>query len=153
MGNIMAIVRAVLGALIGIGYGLLVGVVTFQLMQLTYDPRYPGAMIPDAAGWARLTAFFAAVMTGFFGMLVGVVVGVARAGATRGAVIGVSFGLGMFLMLTVWAFADQWSWLMREPAHVGRILLIQATSFFVAFPIGLTLVGWITGLITTKLKS
>ena len=64
MANIMAIVRAVLGALIGIGYGLLVGVVTFQLMQLTYDPRYPGAMIPDAAGWARLTAFFAAVMTG-----------------------------------------------------------------------------------------
>jgi hypothetical protein len=81
--NIMAIVRAALGALIGIGYGLLVGAVTFQLMQLTYDPRYPGAMIPDAAGWARLTAFFAAVMTGFFGALVGIVVGVARAGATR----------------------------------------------------------------------
>jgi len=149
----MAIVRAALGVLIGIGYGLLVGAVTFRLMQLTYDPRYPGAMIPDAAGWARLTAFFAAVITGFFGVLVGVVVGVARAGATRGAVIAMSFGLGMFLMLTVWAFADQWSSLMGEPARVGRILLIQATSIFVAFPLGLALVGWVTGLITTKLKS
>src|SRR6202008_4572085 len=118
----MAILRAALGALIGIAYGGLVGAVTFQLMQLTYDPRYPGAMIPDAAGWARLTAFFAAVMTGFFGALIGVVVGVARPGAARGALIGASFGLGMFIMLTVWAFADHWSWLMREPSHVAGIL-------------------------------
>ena len=153
MVNIMAIVRAVLGALIGIAYGVLVGAVTFQLMQLTYDPRYPGAMIPDAAGWARLTAFFAGSITGFFGALVGAVVGLARPAAARGAVIGVSFGLGMFLMLTIWAFADQWSWLMTEPAHVAPILLTQAASIFVAFPVGLALVGWVTGLITTKLKS
>jgi len=148
----MAILRAALGALIGIAYGWLVGAVTFQLMQLTYDPRYPGAMIPDANGWARLTAFFAAVITGFFGTLVGVAVGLARANAIRGAVIGVSFGLGLFLMMVVWDFTEYWSWLMREPAHVRPILLIHVASFFVAFPLGLSVVGLVTGFITSKLK-
>ena len=109
-------------------------------------------MIPDANGWARLTAFFAAVITGFFGTLVGVAVGLARANAIRGAVIGVSFGLGLFLMMVVWDFTEYWSWLMREPAHVRPILLIHVASFFVAFPLGLSVVGLVTGFITSKLK-
>jgi len=148
----MAIVRAIVGVLVGIGYGLLVGAITFRLMQLTYDPRYPGAMIPDAAGWARIVTFFAAVITGFFGALVGLVVGVARADATRGAVIGVSVGLGLFLVLTVSDFSGYWNSLLKNPSQVWSILLIHIAIFFVAFVLGLPVVGLVTGFINSKLK-
>jgi hypothetical protein len=109
-------------------------------------------MIPDANGLARLITFFAAVITGFFGVVVGVTVGLARANSTRGAVIGACFGLGLFVLLTVWDVAEYWSWLMREPRHVGHILLIHVAAFFVVFPLGLPLVGLATGFITSKLK-
>ena len=148
----MAILRAILGGLIGVGYGLLIGAVTFQLLQPTYDPRYPGPMIPDANGWARLITFFAAVITGLFGVLVGVMIGLARANSTRRALIGACFGLGLFVLLIIWDFADHWSWLMRDSSHVWPILLSHLAMFLVAFPLGLPLVGLATGFITTRLK-
>lgn len=148
----MAIVRAIVGALVGIGYGLLVGAVTFQLLQLTYDPRYPGPMIPDAAGWARIITFFAAAITGFFGALVGMAVGLARVGTYSGAVIGVSVGVGLFLVFTVWDFSSYWSSLEREPSHVWSILLSHLGIFFIAFVLGLPVVGLVTGFINSKLN-
>ena len=148
----MAIVRAIAGALIGIGYGLLVGAITFRLMQLTYDPRYPGAMIPDAAGWARLITFFAAAITGLLGALVGIAVGLARVGASRGAVIGVSVGVGLFLVLSVLDFSSYWSSLEKEPSHVWSILLSHLAIFFVVFVLGMPVVGLVTGFINSKLK-
>ncbi|HEV8430684.1 MAG TPA: hypothetical protein VGQ41_22475 [Pyrinomonadaceae bacterium] len=148
----MKIVRVIVGIVIGVGYGVLVGEITLQLLQLTYDPKYPGPMIPDKAGWARLTAFFVAVVTSFCGALAGVFVGLARANAGRGAVIGASFGLGLFLALTLWNLLDYGSWLMREPAHVWPILLRDIGSQFVVLTLGLPLVGLITGFITSRLK-
>jgi ABC-type amino acid transport system permease subunit len=121
-------------------------------MQLTYDPRYPGAMIPDAAGWARIITFFAAVITGFLGALVGIAVGLARVGTSGGAVIGVSAGVGLFLVFTIWDFSSYWSSLEQEPSHVSSILLSHLAIFFVAFVLGLPLVGLVTGFINSKLS-
>ena len=149
----MKIVRAIVGVLIGIGYGLLVGSITLCLLRLTYDPRYPGPMIPDKRGWALFTAFMVTVVTSFCAALAGIAVGLARANATRGAVIAGSFGAGLFLMLTVWNVADSWSWLLREPAHVWPIMLRDIGASFIVLPLGLPLVGLLTGLITSKLKS
>lgn len=146
----MNIVRAIIGGLIGIAYGLLVGAITFRLLRLTYDPQYPGPMIPDKNGWALFTAFMVAVVTSFCAALVGVAVGLARANAIRGAVIAVSFGAGLFLALAIWNMAGLW--LMREPAHVWPILLRDLGGQFVVFLLGLPLVGLLTGFITSKLK-
>lgn len=148
----MKIVRAIIGIVIGVAYGVLVGYITLRLLQLTYDPKYPGPMIPDKAGWARLTAFFVAVVTSFCGALTGGFVGLARANASRGAVIGASFGLGLFLTFTLWNLVGYSGWLMREPAHVWPILLKDIGSQFVVLTLGLPLVGLITGFITSKLK-
>ena len=148
----MKIVRAIVGFLIGIGYGWIVGAITLYLLRLTYDPAYPGPMIPDKNGWARFIAFMVTVVASFCAALAGIVVGLARANATRGALIAGSIGAGFFLMLTVWNVTVYWSWLMREPAKVWPIMLKDVGASFVILPLGLSLVGLLTGFITSKLK-
>jgi len=148
----MKIVRTIVGILIGLGYGWIVGAITLYLLRLTFDPRFPGPMIPDKNGWARFTAFMVTVVTSFCAALAGGAVGLVRAGAGRGAVIGGSFGAGFFLIFTVLNVAGYWNWLMREPAHVWPMLLRDVEASFVVLVLGLPLVGLITGLITSKLK-
>lgn len=148
----MKIVRTIVGLLIGLGYGWVVGAITLYLLRLTFDPRFPGPMIPDKNGWARFTAFMVTVVTSFCAALAGGAVGLVGARAGRGAVIGGSFGAGFFLVFTVLNVATYWNWLMREPAHVWPMLLRDVEASFVVLVLGLPLVGLITGLITSKLK-
>ena len=148
----MKLLRALVGLLIGIGYGWVIGAITLRLLRLTFDPRYPGPMIPDKNGWAMFTAFVVTVITAFCAALAGIAVGLARANALRGAVIGAGVGAGFFLLFTLLNVIGYWGWLMREPAHVWPLLLRDVGATFVVLPLGLPLVGLITGLITSKLK-
>ncbi len=148
----LKILRAIVGVVIGIGYGYLVGAITLRLLLLTFDPRYPGPMIPDKNGWARFTALMVTVVTSVCASLAGITIGLTGANAVRGAVIGGSFGAGFFLMFTVLEVTNSWSWLMREPAQAWPMLLRNAKASFVILVVGLPLVGLITGFITSKLK-
>jgi pilus assembly protein TadC len=109
-------------------------------------------MIPDKNGWARFTALMVTVVASFCAALAGMTVGLAGAKPVRAAVIGVSFGAGFFLISTFLDVTSSWSWLMKEPAKAWPILSRQLRASFVILVIGLTLVGLVTGLITSKLK-
>ena len=109
-------------------------------------------MIPDKDGWARFLAFMVTVIASFCAALAGIVVGLARANAARGALIAGSIGAGFFLMATVLNVSTYGRWLMREPEKVWPLLLQQVVASFVILPLGLSLVGLLTGFITSKLK-
>ncbi len=146
------IVRALLGASLGLIYGQLLGELTLAGLRLTYDPAHPGPMIPDSNGWARLIAFAVTVVASVFGVMAGVVVGLTRETAARGALMGAGIGMGWFLLFVVLDLLDSGNWLMRDPGHVWPILLSHIAMFLVIFPIGMGLVGLTTGFIATKLR-
>ena len=149
----MKIVRAAVGVLIGLGYGWIVGAITLYLLRLTYDPAYPGPMIPDKNGWSRFIAFMVTVVASFCAAVAGMVVGLMRANAIRGALIAGSIGAGFFLIATVLNVKTYGSWLMREPEKVWPLMLKDVGASFVILPLGLSLVGLLTGFITSKLKA
>ena len=149
----MKIVRAVVGVLIGLGYGWIVGAITLYLLRLTYDPAYPGPMIPDKNGWSSFIAFMVTVVASFCAAVAGMVVGLVRANAIRGAWIAGGIGAGFFLIATVLNVKTYGSWLMREPEKVWPLMLRDVEASFVILPLGLSLVGLLTGFITSKLKS
>ena len=146
------ILRALLGASMGLIYGQLLGELTLAGLRLTYDPAHPGALIGDKNGWARLIAFAVTVLASVFGVLAGVVVGLTRETAARGALMGAGIGICWFLVFVVLDLLDIGNRLMRDPGHVWPILLSHIAMFLVIFPIGMGLVGLATGFIATKLR-
>jgi hypothetical protein len=55
------ILRGLAGLILGIGYGLFVGVLIWLLIRLTAND--PGPMIPDNNGWGQMVALYVTLLT------------------------------------------------------------------------------------------
>lgn len=140
------LIRGLAGLVLGIGYGLLAGALTFLLFSLTVHS--PGPMIPDNYGWARAVIRYVTLITGVAGALVGLVVGLSGVNKTRGGMIGSAPGvviIGLFLLSSLPGSATlsgaQWKELL------GAFLFL-----FLLFPTGLTLTGIAVSVVARKLK-
>lgn len=148
----MILIRALIGVMVGVAYGLLVGAITFVHWRLTHDPRYPGPMIPDQNGWGRLVTFLTTVVVSFCGALAGAVVGATQVDKRRGALLGGIVGLIFFLIFTLLNLAAPGNVSLTNSKHLLD-LLREAAVYFVTFPIGLALVGVVTAFLTSMLKA
>lgn len=138
--------RGLAGLLVGSGYGLVVGAITFLLFWVTSDS--PGPMIPDNTGWGELVVTYGTFIAGVFGAVVGLVVGLSGVSKVRAIIIGAAIGLVILL------------YFMREPL-VGLTELPwpqwkEFLKIFVALllflPIGLGLTGMFVSMIAGKSK-
>src|ERR1044071_559776 len=127
--------RGLAGALAGALYGLLVGGLVYLL---TYEDRhtpYPGPLIPDRHGMARLMTFLATAFGVACGRLVGLAVGLLGAGRWRAAAVG--FGVGLAFQLVMSYYDNRWPALLKGDWPTWRGMLIQ----FAVIPCGLALTG------------
>lgn len=131
----------------GCSYGVLVGASLFLYWRLTNDPRYPGPMIPDNNAMARLITFFATVITGLCGALVGTVVGFFGFSKIYAALIGAALGLVLFVLL----LEDTWTDPTAIPTLGWPTVLAQAGVVFLMFPIGLALIGLVVSIIAGRM--
>lgn len=149
---VMILIRALIGVIVGVAYGLLVGAITWLQWRLTHDPRYPGPLIPDNNEWGRLVTFFTTVVVSFCGGLAGAVVGATQVNKRRGALLGGLIGLTFFLLFTVLNLAASGNALLTNHPYFLNFLKSEALHFL-TFPIGLALVGVVTAFITGMLKT
>lgn len=143
----LRILRGLLGLLIGVSYGVLVGALTYVYWRLTNDPRYPGPMIPDNNAWGRLITFFATVLTGFCGALVGSVVGLTGFNKIYAAAFGAALGLVLFVLLS----QDLWTDPTAIPTMGWPSVLARSGIVFLVFPVGLALIGLLVSIITRRM--
>ena len=134
-----------MGVILGALYGLLIGAVTALLWRLTHDPAYPGAMIPDNNGWGRLVTFFATVIAGGCGIIVGLIVSLSGANKARGGMIGVTVGGIVFLLLLASSLSSLRHQSWREWQNFMTIHLLF-------LPIGLGLTGMLVSIVISQLK-
>jgi hypothetical protein len=142
------ILRGLVGLIVGVGYGLIVGALTFLLFRLTSDPAHPGPMIPDNNAWGQIVTVYAALIAGGCGALVGLVVSLSGASKVRGGMIGVAVGLLPF----VYFLSDSWAGLTQLSWPQSRELLTASVFFLLFFPVGLGLTGMVVSIIAGKLK-
>jgi hypothetical protein len=93
------ILRGLAGLIIGIGYGILMGALTFLMWRITHDPAYPGPMIPDDNGWRLIATISATATAGVCGALVGLLVSLTSARKGRGGVMGLAVGVVVLLVV------------------------------------------------------
>ena len=85
----MISLRGLAGVLIGVVYGLLVGVVVFLLTRIGLDTENPGPLIMiDPVGMAWLATVMSALITGVCATLLGLIVALAGVRKTKAATIG-----------------------------------------------------------------
>ena len=140
------ILRGLAGLLVGSGYGLVVGTVTFFLVWLTSNR--PGPMIPDNTGWGELVLTYATFSAGLCGAVVGLVVGLTGAGKVRATIIGGAIGLMIFsfFMLEPLRGLTELSWPMWKE------FLKLFVTLLLFLPIGLGLTGRFVSMIARNSK-
>ena len=140
------IIRALAGLVLGIGYGLLAGALTFLLFTLTADR--PGPMIPDYYGWGRMVTMYTALITGVCGAFLGLVVGLAGVSKVRGGMIGAALGLVVLLPFLL----GSWPGLSRLSLSLWKEFLKASFFLFLFFPLGLALTGIVVSVVARRLK-
>jgi len=140
------IIRGLAGLILGLGYGLLAGALTYLVYFVTVDS--PGPMIPDNYGWAKLVAVYATVICGVCGALVGLVVGLSGVGKARAAMIGSALGLVVSLPFLF----SSWNAGARLSGPLWKEFFSALLFLFLLFPVGLTLTGIVVSVVGRKLK-
>lgn len=93
----LMILRALAGVLIGVVYGLLVGVIVYRLTHIGLDYEHPGPLIIiDPISMARFTTVVSALFTGFCAAMLGLITGLTGVRRTQAAIIGFFSGLIVF---------------------------------------------------------
>lgn len=146
------ITRVLLGVSIGVIYGQVMGLIATAILRQTYDPRYPGAMIPNAVEWAHIIAFVVKLIASVTGIVTGLIVGFKHANTNRDGLIGAGIGVCLFVVIALLDLLSVWTSLINDPARVWPMFLAHLGIFLVLFPIGLGLVGLATGFLATKLR-
>lgn len=141
------ILRALAGLMVAAIYAALAGGFTFLLWRLTHDPAYPGPMIPNNNEWGRLVVFFMTLTAAVLGCIVALIVSLAQINKTRGALIGGGIGLVLFLFFV----KDVWKAILG-PQRLSNDMLQSLVLFFVVFPLGLMLTGFVAAAITSRLR-
>ncbi|CAN5397160.1 MAG: hypothetical protein ACR2GW_03905 [Pyrinomonadaceae bacterium] len=131
--------------MIGVGYGVLVGALTFLLTRIGRDPAHPGPLIPDANEMARLVTVLAMLITGICGGLVGLIVGLSGVREGRAAMTGFGFGLLVLALVSMnsWTALANGSW--RDWLNLLILLII--------LPIGLALTAVVVSAVADRLES
>ena len=106
------VLRGLTGLIIGLGYGVLVGALTFLLWCASHDSALPGPLIPDNNEWGRIVTVIAALIAGGCGAVVGLIVGLSGVNRGRGGVIGLAIGMAVLLSLSAnsWAEVTKLAW-------------------------------------------
>jgi hypothetical protein len=145
----MIVARALVGVIVGVAYGLLIGILTFVQWRLTHDPAYPGPMIPDNNAWGRLVIEVTTSVVSFCGALTGAVVGATEVNKTKGALLGGLIGLVVFLLLALGSLLLEGNGILTHPLK----LLLDQLIVFVIFPVGLAIVGLVAAFTVGMLTS
>ena len=139
------LLRGIFGVMIGVGYGVLLGALTFLYSHIGRDPAYPGPMIPNENEWAQIVTIMALILFGTCGALTGLIVGISSVGKARAGTIG--FGIG-FLVLALLS-VNSWSALARGSALEWFNLLIG----LIILPGGLTITSVLVSAAVSRLES
>ena len=143
------ILRALAGVLIGVVYGLLVGVVVYPLTHMGLDYEHPGPLIiVDPISMARFTTVMSAFLTGFCAAVLGLITGLTGVRKTKAATIGFFSGLIIFFLLVLFSLFLG-SPLMPSSSREWLTLLI----ILAVLPFGLAFVSWLVANVTGLLKS
>ena len=143
------ILRALAGVLIGVVYGLLVGVVVYPLTHIGLDYEHPGPLIiVDPISMARFTTVMSALFTGFCAAVLGLITGLTGVRKTKAATIGFFSGLIIFFLLVLFSLFIG-SPLMPSSSREWLTLLITLA----VLPFGLAFVSWLVANVTALLKS
>jgi hypothetical protein len=143
------ILRALAGVLIGVVYGLLVGVIVYPLTHIGLDYEHPGPLIMvDPISMAWFTTVMSALCTGFCAAVLGLIIGLTGVRKTKAATIGFFSGLIVFFSLFILSL------LMGSPLMPSSSREWLSMLFTLAvLPLGLALVGWLVSNVTGLLKS
>mgnify|MGYP003577283962 CR=1 FL=1 len=135
--------------LIGVVYGLLVGVIVYPLTHMGLDYEHPGPLIIiDPISMARLTTVMSALGAGFCAAVLGLIIGLTGVRRTKAAKIGFLSGLIIFFSLFILSL------LMGSPLMPSSSRECLSMLFTLAvLPFGLALVGWLVASVTALLKS
>ena len=141
------IFRALAGLLLGIGYAVCIGAITFLLFSLTPDSA--GWMIPNYndIGAKVLLTIYVVLFAAACGVVVGLLVGLSGVGKAGGGIIGGVIGSGVFL----YVMRDLWS-ALTMPTSLHRDLLTVLIFFLLGWPVGLALTGIAVSSAAGKLK-
>ena len=140
----MPIIRALIGLIIGLAYGLLVGGVTYLQTHRGLDYEHPGPLIPNTVEMAWFVTVLAALLTGICAAFVGLVVGLLGIRRTRAAVLGFTVGF-LFLLFMSIIFGHS-----LIPSSLRE--LIDWLVMLAFFPFGLAFVGMFISITTGRLK-
>ena len=139
------LLRGIVGVMIGVGYGVLLGALTFLYSRIGRDPAYPGPMIPNENEWAQIVTIMALILFGTCGALTGLIVGISSVGKGRAGTIG--FGIG-FLVLALLS-VNSYSALARGSVLEWFNLLIG----LIILPGGLTITSVLVSVAVGRLES
>jgi hypothetical protein len=142
------ILRGLAGLLVGIGYGLIFGALTFLVFRLTGNAAHPGPMIPDNNAWLEIVIVAVTVVGAGCGALVGLIVSLFGVSKVRGTVIGTTVGLIPFLyfLSESWVAPTKLSW------PDARDLLVVSVFFLLFWPVGLGLTGMVVSILASKVS-
>jgi len=87
------VLRGVAGGIIGIAYGLLVGVVLILLMQPDLQQHNSGLIVIDSVAMAWFAVEATGIVAALCAALAGLIVGIARLGKGKAAITGLLAGL------------------------------------------------------------
>ena len=141
----LRIIRGLIGLLIGATYGVLIWKITLYTNMIGIDPAYPGPLIPDKVGMARLLAFLAGATTGLCGAVSGLIVGLFGFNQRKALWVGGGIGLFTQALLTV-PFLD--NSVFRAPRFFLRDLVIG----FALLPFGVGIVSVLVSLVVSRLR-
>ena len=149
----MIVARGLVGVIIGIAYGLLIGLLTFVQWRLTHDPAYPGPLIPDNNAWGRLVVEVTTIVVSFCGGLAGALVGAIEVDKTKGALLGGLIGLVVFLLLLLGELVLGGNGILANPLKYLAKEFVNQLIVFLIFPVGLGVVGLVTASSVGKLTT
>jgi hypothetical protein len=139
------LLRGIIGVMIGVGYGVLLGALTFLYTHIGRDPAYPGPMIPNENEAARIFTIVAMILFGTCGALTGLIVGISSVGRGRAGTIGFGIGFLVLALLSVNSYSALASGSALEWLH----LLIM----FIILPGGLAIASVLVSIAVSRLES
>jgi len=135
--------------LIGVVYGLLVGVVVYPLTHIGLDYEHPGPLIIiDPITMAWFTTVMSALFAGFCAVVLGLIIALTGVRKTKATRIGFFSGLIVFFLQFIFSLL-MGSPLMPSSSREWITLLITLA----VLPFGLAFVSWLVANVTALLKS